>query len=332
MLSPSPRTTTACTVSSLCLLLLFATDGSGHIHRRPEYLPPPISMGSNSGCHALTTFIRAGGRGIDTAVQYGPRSQQAAGCAIRRAYEDGITRADLYVTSKVVCCPVANPGRSYACEDSFLARGSLTRNIGGALSASAQLRHTLLLLGTSYLDLVLIHWPCANASDTAALYHELEHLAREGEVRALGLSNFDAPRLEALWRGAMNVRPIIDQVGFSVGMRRGPWGRDGATREWLKAHGMVRMAYSPLGGNTRVAVLRDRTVARIAAAMNHTMAYVALRYLAQRSIPFVTAALSTAHIHDDLEAVRDAAHSLSDEHMRTLDRVDLPSDQFLHDL
>ena len=65
--------------------------------------PPTITMGTNTN---LTTWLKAGGRGIDSAWNYGPViSYDWVREAMRARESLGIPRSEIFVTSKVPCFP-----------------------------------------------------------------------------------------------------------------------------------------------------------------------------------------------------------------------------------
>ena len=58
----------------------------------------------------------------------------------------------------------------------------------GPEAVQAQVRQTLRDLGTSYIDLYLVHWPVPGYH--VAAYKALQELVGTGEVRSIGLSNY----------------------------------------------------------------------------------------------------------------------------------------------
>ena len=116
---------------------------------------------------AAAEAIRAGYRHIDTASAYG--NEEFIGSGIKRS---GIARDELFLTTK------------------------LWNNIRTYDEAIAACEQSLSLLGTDYLDLLLIHWPnplkfrACWKERNAELWRAMEALCRDGKVRAIGVSNF----------------------------------------------------------------------------------------------------------------------------------------------
>ena len=118
-------------------------------------------MGGSECEKSVLAAIRSGYRMIDTAEAYG--NEETVGSAIVKS---GIPREELFLVTKVNF-------RSY-------------ENTRETVEAS------LNKLKTSYLDLVLLHWPFGNYY---AAWRELEKMYHEGKIRAIGVSNFDLGRL-----------------------------------------------------------------------------------------------------------------------------------------
>eukprot|EP00971_Amphidinium_carterae_P120282 2383442-Amphidinium_carterae.1 len=139
--------------------------------------------------------------------------------------------------------------------------------------------------------------------ETLATYKHLEEFYQQGKARAIGVSNFNASLVDA-FIPQVTVRPVVNQVGFSVGGHsptESKWGRDDVTLTKCKELGMHLTAYSPLGGITGVDVMKDPTVLAVGKAHNRSAAQVALRWLVQQDIPIITSTSSEAHAKADLE-------------------------------
>ena len=72
----------------------------------------------------------------------------------------------------------------------------------------AGMENSLRLLGTDYLDLVLLHWPFA---DYYTAWRELEKLHKASYICAIGVSNFEPDRLIDLI-AYNDVKPVINQI------------------------------------------------------------------------------------------------------------------------
>ena len=88
-------------------------------------------------------------------------------------------------------------------------------------AVGAAVADTLNDLQTDYLDLLLIHWPLKykpgtlfardGAQDFAETWAAMEALVKDGKVRSIGVSNFDAAQLEALLKTA-KIKPAVNQI------------------------------------------------------------------------------------------------------------------------
>lgn len=153
---------------------------------------------------AVREAISTGYRMIDTAEAYG--NEGAVGDGIR---ESGIDRKELFLVTKV--------------------------NFKSYEHTRETVKNSLRLLGTDYLDLVLLHWPFANYYTA---WRELESLYEEGVIRAIGVSNFEPDRLVDLI--AYNrVKPTVNQIETHLYCQRI------AEHEWEEKYGVAHMAYAP---------------------------------------------------------------------------------------
>ncbi|MFB0976794.1 MAG: aldo/keto reductase [Myxococcota bacterium] len=104
---------------------------------------------------------------------------------------------------------------------------------------------SLLRLGTDYLDLCQIHHPDTRVPIEDSV-GQLEELVREGKIRAVGVSNFTPPQIEAattaLGRIATNTQIASDQLEYNL-LKRGP---ENEIFPLLAKHRIGLLAYSPL--------------------------------------------------------------------------------------
>ena len=283
----------------------------------PGVFMPLIANGISRN-HSM--WLASGGRHIDTAFWYGDVQQAAVGDAIAAS---GIPRADLFITTKVACCPTERC--SSFCDAPPNPVGASTANV------TEQLEHSLALLRLEQADLVLLHNPCSRPEDTAAAYAALEAAHARGLARAIGVSNLNASALAALLEVA-TVPPAVNQCALSIaghpaahdgvgttcleGSRL--YGADDATVRFSAQRGVAFAAYSPLGSISKVDVLGHAEVQAVARAKGKTAAQVALRWLVQQGITAVTATSNAEHAAEALDVFRFA---LTQREMRRLSRI-----------
>jgi diketogulonate reductase-like aldo/keto reductase len=231
---------------------------------------------------ALRTGLSLGMTLIDTAEMYGGgRSEKLIGVAI------GGQRDRVFLVSKVSPNHVAGDGIARAC-DASLAR-----------------------LGTDYLDLYLLHWPSRDAA-LRGIVAAFESLRAGGKIRAWGVSNFTVSDMEKLFRVPNGNRCATNQVLYNLGNR----GIERDLLPWCRRHGMPVMAYSPLGG-PGVSLLRDPTLARIAAAQGCAVAAVALAWTIRNGdVIAIPESGSTEHVKENAAAL---SLTLTPDELHTLE-------------
>ena len=231
-----------------------ASAGAGHTVQLPDGTAvPALGQGAwhlGQGRHPATVEeeavhagIALGMRLIDTSGNYGNgRSEQFLSRVIAGQ------RDRIFLVSKVEGDQVAGDGIARACE------ASLAR------------------LGTPYLDLYLLHWPCPS-SQFPGVVAAFEQLRTAGRIRAWGVSNFSAGQMGELFRVPDGHRCATNQVPYSLRNRR----IEADLLPWCMQHNVPVMAYSPLGGDGNLLV-QDRTLAQIGAVHDCSAAAVALAW------------------------------------------------------
>ncbi|MFG3612725.1 aldo/keto reductase [Rummeliibacillus stabekisii] len=197
--------------------------------------------------NAVKTAIKHGYRSIDTAAIYG--NEEGVGKGIQEGLKEaGISREDLFVTSKVW-----NEDLGYE-------------------STLAAYETSLKKLGLDYLDLYLIHWPVEGKYKDA--WRALETLYKEGRVKAIGVSNFQVHHLEDLMKDA-EIKPVINQVELHPRL----------TQKELKAfcqdNNIQLEAWSPL---MQGQLLDNEVLKDIAAKHNKSVAQVIVRWDLQNGV------------------------------------------------
>lgn len=217
-----------------------------------------LNTGSNCERSAAEA-IRAGYRLIDTAEAYG--NEEQVGNGIRGA---GVDRKELFIVTKV--------------------------NFKSYNRTRETVENSLRLLGTDYLDLVLLHWPF---SDYFTAWRELEKLHAEGKIRAIGVSNFEPDRLIDLI--AYNkIKPVVNQTETHLYCQRKN------EHEWEKKYGVAHMAYAPLGQGRANEMFSEAAVQEIAAKYGKTPAQVLLRRTIQDGVTVIPKSIHSERIIENI--------------------------------
>jgi 2,5-diketo-D-gluconate reductase A len=271
---------------------------------------PLINLGgyNHSRPSNRTLWLELGGRGFDTCSYISFDEQKAVGDAVAAS---SIPRDDIFITTKVPCCP--NP--LWGCEPAFpWARMNATEAVHKAANVSME------LLGMDYVDMLLLGTPCDTFENTVAAYRALEELGASGKARAIGISNFDKPLINALLK-EVTVTPAVNQCEFSIGFNytaAAVRGGDPATLKQCQDLGITYSAYSVFGAPPHFDVLRDPDVMAVAAAHNTSTAEIALRWVVQQSVVAVTSSNKESHDRSDLDIFN---FSLSPDEMARLTKV-----------
>ncbi|MEB0039889.1 MULTISPECIES: aldo/keto reductase [unclassified Pseudomonas] len=187
-----------------------------------------------------TAALAAGYRHIDTAMIYG--NEAGVGRAVA---ESDVPREDIFITTKL-----------------WNADHGFDKTLR-AYDAS------LKLLGLEKVDLYLIHWPLPAKNAYAASWRALVQLQKEGRIRSIGVSNFNADHLERII-GDTGVKPSVNQIEIHP---------DFVQQELLQfcqSQGIDTESWSPLGQGGEL--LNQPVLKGIAAGHGRTAAQVILRW------------------------------------------------------
>ena len=241
---------------------------------------------------AVETALTVGYRHIDTAAAYGNERQVGEG--IRRS---GLDRGDVFIETKVWVS-------DYGYDETRHAFDKAARK-----------------LGVDRLDLFILHQPAPDRFDrTVAAYQALEKLLADGQVRAIGVSNFMRHHLSDLL-GRTEIVPAVNQIELH------PYFSQPDVRKADDEHRILTQAWSPIGGITfypgygddRRSVLTDATIAAIAAGHDRSPAQVMLRWQLQHGRSAIPKSTNPARIAENFDVF---GFQLSDEEMARIDALD----------
>ena len=234
---------------------------------------------------AVADALSAGYRLIDTAQAYGNETE--VGDAIK---ESNIPRDQLFVTTKVW---VSDTGYD---------------------ATKKEFEQALTKLMLDYLDLYLIHQPYG---DVYGSWRAMEELQKEGKIRAIGISNFNADRFVDLAQHN-EVTPQVNQVELN------PWFQQQDELDWMKKLGIQPEAWAPFAEGKHGLFTND-VLSEIAQNHHKGVGQVVLRWLYQRGV--VTLAKSV-HKERMIENINIFDFELTDEEMQLIQNLDMKESAF----
>lgn len=212
--------------------------------------------------------IECGYRHIDTAAAYG--NEAGVGKGIKNC---GLKREEIFLTTK-----------------HWITERGYEKTL-------AAIDESLKKLGTDYLDLYLIHWPCVEkvtpkwAEINADTWRGFEEAHKQGKILTLGVSNFKQPHLEALNKYA-KIKPAVNQIEFHPGYNQFE------TVKYCQNNGILVQGWSPLG---RGRVLSNDIIVNLAEKYGVTPAKICLRYAIQHNVVPLPKSVTPERIASNLD-------------------------------
>lgn len=202
----------------------------------------------NGDTTEIVSALNLGYRLVDTAIMY--RNESVVGKALR---EVDLPRESLFITSKIP------NDREYVETDD-----AVRASIQGSLDA----------LGLDYLDLYLIHHPWDNNADMLRVWRVLEKAVESGQIRSIGVSNFNNEQLSYLLEHS-SIKPAVNQIESHPCNWQDDW------VEFAQKHQVAVEAWGPLKRieDDALAVLRE-----IGSRYQKSWAQVILNYQISRGV------------------------------------------------
>lgn len=211
--------------------------------------------------NAVYEALMAGYRLIDTAAGY--LNEEAVGRAIKRS---GIPREELFVTTK------------------------LWVQDAGYESAKLAFAKSLKKLQLDYLDLYLIHQPFG---DYYGAWRAMEDLYREGDIRAIGVSNFLPDRLMDLIVHN-EIVPAVNQVETH------PFYQQIESAAFMKEQGVQHQSWAPFAEG-KGDLFNNDVLASIAEKHHKSIAQIVLRWLVQQDIVTIPKSVRKERIIENID-------------------------------
>ena len=219
-----------------------------------------------AGKQSILTALDLGYRLIDTAQMY--ENEYIVGCAVK---ESGIPREELFLTTKIY-------------------RPNTTRQ-----KAKSGIEQSLNELQTDYIDLFLIHEPYKSAPE---MYEAFKEALRDGKVRAIGISNFDAEKYKEFVRSC-EIIPAVNQVESHV------YFPQLELKNLLNSYGTQMQSWASFTEG-RKNIFAEPVLKEIGARHGKTSGQIALRYLIQNGIAVIPKSVHRERMAENL-AVLDFA-------------------------
>lgn len=228
---------------------------------------------------AVLEALKDGYRLIDTANAY--MNERAVGRVMKKS---GLKREEIFLTTKIM--PI-----------DF-----------GYEKTKAAIDATLKRLDTSYIDLLLLH---IRFGDYLGAWKAMEEAVRDGKVKSIGFSNFEAPQIEDIVSHA-SIMPAVDQIECH------PYFQEHAIRELLGKYGIQVECYYPVGHGDRK-LLEEPVLKAMAEKYGRSVVQIILRWHEQEGFLPIPKSTNPAHIRSNLD-IFDFA--LTDEEMNEIRALD----------
>ncbi|WP_223449713.1 MULTISPECIES: aldo/keto reductase [unclassified Pseudomonas] len=254
---------------------------------------PAVGFGTLFRDLAVTTqavkeALHAGFRHFDCAERY--RNEEQVGIALQEVLASGtIRREELFITTKL------------------WNTNHRPERVQPAFEASCR------RLQVDYIDCYLIHTPFAfqpgenqdprdeqgnviydSGVTLIETWRALERLVDEGRCKSIGLSDITLPALQAIVAEA-RIKPAVVQVESH------PYLPEWELLEFCQQHGIIVLAFAPLGHGMEPNVLEDSVITGIARRVQKTPAQVALAWSVQRGVAFLTTSATPSHIRENFD-------------------------------
>ncbi|WP_347927110.1 aldo/keto reductase [Pseudomonas helvetica] len=241
-----------------------------------------LSVTTQAIKHALET----GFRHFDCAERY--RNEDKVGVAIKEFLETGkVRREDLFITTKL------------------WNTNHRPERVLPAFEASCR------RLQVDYIDCYLVHTPFAfqpgedqeprdeqgriiydSGVTLIETWRALERLVDEGRCKSIGLSDITLQALQEIVAVA-RIKPAVVQVESH------PYLPEWELLEFCRQHGIIVLAFAPLGHGMQPNVLEDAVITGVARRLQQTPAQVALAWSVQRGVAFLTTSATLSHIQEN---------------------------------
>ncbi len=263
---------------------------------------------------SVLNALEIGYRLVDCASCY--YNEAEIGTAFRAAFDAGLKREDVFVTSK------------------------LWNDKHKPEEVIPQIRQSIEDLQTDYIDCYFIHWPFANYHEPGcdvtsrapnatpydhkrlmSVYRELEKAVDMGLIRSIGTSNWTIPKMKLLLRDC-RIRPVLNELELH------PHFQQQEFFDYLLREGIQPIGFCPIGSPTRpdrdktesdTCDIEDPVIVKIAKDHGVHPAVICLKWAVKRGqIPIPFSIYRDQVLSNLAAAIYDP---LTDEEMAAISRI-----------
>lgn len=226
----------------------------------------------------VSLAIKTGYRHIDTAQYY--RNEVGVGQAIKAS---GLPRENFFITTKLAT--------------------------SGYRATKAQIAQALKNLQTDYIDLMLIHWV---VSDYEGTYQALQEAYQSGQLKAIGLSNFNQEQIKGIL-AKFSVKPAVLQNEMHV------FQQQVAMRQFCHENDIQFESWAPFGEG-KENIFNHPLLTTIGSQYHKTAAQVILRFLLQEGVVAIPKSANSERMKQNFEVFDFELSAKDMEAIRQLDR------------
>lgn len=250
---------------------------------------PPILYGTawkkEKTADLVVKAIKHGFRGIDTACQPKHYNEAGVGEAIQRAFNEGLSRSELFIQTKFTPLSGQDPHNI-----PYDKKAQLHEQVAQSFDASKK------NLGIAFVDSLILHSPLATLDQTMTAWHAMEQIHHQGATKQIGISNcYDLALLEQIYEQA-KIKPTILQNRF---YQETDYDHD--LRQWCQKNNIVYQSFWTLTANPHI--LDHIAVQKAAQTLGKTPAQILFSVLSKMGIVPLTGTSSEKHMKEDLEAI-----------------------------
>ncbi|MDD2830437.1 MAG: aldo/keto reductase [Sulfuricurvum sp.] len=262
---------------------------------------PPLMYGTawkeERTADLVEMAVKSGFRGIDTACQPKHYNEAGVGEALRRLFEQGFSRNELFIQTKFTPLSGQDPQRI-----PYDPRAELE------IQVVQSYQRSLDNLGVEFINSLVLHSPLFPYSQLIRVWNAMEESVSHGGVGQIGISNcYDLELLQRLYRDA-TIKPSVVQNRF---YQESDYDKE--LREWCNEMGIRYQSFWSLTANPHI--LRNEIIITLGEKYSQTPAQIWYRYLHQCNIVPLIGSTSQHHINEDL---RIFDFTLSDDEVETI--------------